>query len=433
MTNSLFRTGRFAGILVTAVIALAACAPASPSAIVPPAQAPTLTAPTYDYGPAATPAAAPTTAPAAAPAAGKTSALEFQNDMRKLWEDHITWTRLYIISVAHDLPDKDVTAERLLANQTDLGNAVKPYYGDAAGDQLTALLKDHILGAVDLLDAAKAGDQARVQAASDKWNQNGKDIAAFLNSANGANWPLATMQEAMQMHLDLTLKEAQDRLGGNYAEDVKDYDAVHDHILQMSDVVSSGIIAQFPDRFDATGNAKEAELRLAMRKLWEDHAQWTRFYIISVAHDLPDKDVTAERLLANQTDIGNAFKTYYGNEAGDQLTALLRDHILGAAKLLDAAKAGDQARVDAASQEWNDNGKAIAAFLNKANGQHWPLDTAQSIMQMHLDQTVKEAQDRLGGNYVEDIRDYDIVHDHILDMADILSGGVIAQFPDKFK
>lgn len=169
--------------------------------------------------------------------------------MRKLWEDHVTWTRLYIISAAHDLPDKDATTQRLLANQIDIGNAIKPYYGSDAGDKLTALLKDHILGAADLLTAAKAGDKAKVDTASKKWYDNANEIAAFLSGANPKNWPLSTMQDAMKMHLDQTLKEAVDRLQGKYTEDVKDYDAVHAHILDMADALSNGIIAQFPDRF----------------------------------------------------------------------------------------------------------------------------------------------------------------------------------------
>src|SRR5512143_4152190 len=203
---------------------------------------------------------------------------------------------MYIVSAAHNLPDKDATAQRLLANQADIGNAIKPFYGDAAGEKLTALLKDHILGAADLLAAAQAGDKAKVDAASQKWYQNANDIAAFLNSANAKNWPLPAMQDAMKTHLDQTLKEAVDRLQGKYADDIKDYDAIHAHILDMADALSGGIIAQFPDKFDQGGNAKEDALRLIDRKLWEDHITWTRLYIISVAHDLPDKDATAQRL-----------------------------------------------------------------------------------------------------------------------------------------
>ena len=126
--------------------------------------------------------------------ADKISTLDFQNAMRKLWEEHVTWTRLFIISVAADLPDKDVAAQRLLQNQADIGNAVKAFYGDAAGDQLTALLRDHILIAADLLVAVKSGDTAAAKADSDKWYANADAIATFLSSANPKNWPLNTMK-----------------------------------------------------------------------------------------------------------------------------------------------------------------------------------------------------------------------------------------------
>src|SRR5215216_4982679 len=101
--------------------------------------------------------------------------LNFRNDMRKLWEDHITWTRQFIVSSLADLPDTSFAAQRLLDNQTDIGNAIKPYYGNAAGDQLTALLRDHILIAVDIVTAAKAGDTAAFNDAVARWYSNADD------------------------------------------------------------------------------------------------------------------------------------------------------------------------------------------------------------------------------------------------------------------
>ena len=185
----------------------------------------------------------------AAPARAAVSALDFQNAMRKLWEDHITWTRLAIVAILDDRPEKDAAVQRLLQNQVAIGDAIKPYYGDAAGTQLATLLHDHITGAAAVLVAAKSGDQAQVQAASDAWYANGNDIGDFLHSANPREWPRADMRAMMKEHLDLTLKEAQDRLAGNYAADVRDYDAVHRSILEMADMLSSGIMAQFPGRF----------------------------------------------------------------------------------------------------------------------------------------------------------------------------------------
>jgi hypothetical protein len=175
--------------------------------------------------------------------------LALHDGMRKLWEDHITWTRLAIVSFAGGLPDLQATETRLLANQTDIGNAVKPYYGKAAGNKLTALLRTHILGAVAVLQAAKAGDQAGTAKAVADWYANANDIADFLHAANPKQWSRADMRAMMKTHLDETLKEAQDRLGGKFAADIKDYDAVHRHILEMADMLSDGIMRQFPGRF----------------------------------------------------------------------------------------------------------------------------------------------------------------------------------------
>ena len=174
--------------------------------------------------------------------------LQFHDGMRKLWEDHVTWTRLAILSFLEDAPDVQATVDRLLVNQTDIGDAIKPFYGDAAGDQLTVLLREHITVAVEILSAAKAGDSAGVQSASARWYVNADQIADFLAAAN-PNLSQDEMRAMMRKHLDDTLSEAVNHLQGNYAASVQDYDAIHEHILMMSDTISDAIMQQFPRRF----------------------------------------------------------------------------------------------------------------------------------------------------------------------------------------
>ena len=198
---------------------------------------------------AASPADAATVHPAVATATAPVTRAAFQDAMRKLWEDHVTWTRLYIVSAAAGLPDTQATADRLLRNQVDIGDAIKPFYGDAAGDRLTGLLKPHILIAAELVGAAKAGDNAKVQDASKRWYANADEIADFLSGSNPKNWPRETLRNEMHHHLDATLEEAQARLKGDWAADIVAYDALHQHILGMADVLSSGIVKQFPQKF----------------------------------------------------------------------------------------------------------------------------------------------------------------------------------------
>jgi hypothetical protein len=171
--------------------------------------------------------------------------------MRKLWTDHTVWTRDYIIAAVDDRPDAQAAATRLMKNQEDIGDAVAAYYGKGAGQQLTALLKQHIAIAVDLIKAAKAGNQSAQKVASDKWQQNAEDIATFLSKAN-PNWPKDVLVNMMKAHLSTTTDEVVARLKHDYDADVRAYDAVYSHILMMADALSDGIAKQFPDKFKAS-------------------------------------------------------------------------------------------------------------------------------------------------------------------------------------
>ena len=177
-----------------------------------------------------------------------TAAESLRRDMRKLWSDHVFWTRDYAAAAIADQPDAKAAAARLLKNQEDIGNAVAVYYGKEAGNKLTTLLKEHITIAVDLINAAKSHDQAKFQEIDRKWDRNAEEIAEFLSKAN-PNWPKATLSSMMKMHLMTTKDEVTARLNQNWDDDVKAFGAVYDHILKMSDTLSDGIIKQFPEKF----------------------------------------------------------------------------------------------------------------------------------------------------------------------------------------
>ncbi len=166
----------------------------------------------------------------------------FHDEMRKLWEDHVTWTRVYIISALAGLPDQDHAAARLLKNQDDIGDAIRPFYGEQAGDQLSGLLREHILIAAELVDAAKNGDAEAFEDAHARWYVNADEIGAFLHAANPRHWPLDEMQEMMREHLDLTLNEASARLNEDWEADIAAYDEIHVQILHMADMLSDGIM-----------------------------------------------------------------------------------------------------------------------------------------------------------------------------------------------
>jgi hypothetical protein len=177
------------------------------------------------------------------------AAVSLKLALRRLWSDHVIWTREYVVAAVAGTPDAQAAAGRLLKNQEDIGNAVVPLYGEAAGAALTGLLKQHIMIAVDLVAAAKAGDQAKFAENDRKWTDNAEEIAGLLSGANPMHWSKADVTDLLMQHLNLTKSEVVARLHSDWEADVAAFDQIFTEILTVADVLADGIVKQFADRF----------------------------------------------------------------------------------------------------------------------------------------------------------------------------------------
>lgn len=176
------------------------------------------------------------------------SAVQLKSDMSKLWADHVIWTSKYITSAVAGLPEQDKVLARLLQNQKDIGNAVKPYYGVAAGDQLSKLLTDHILIAGKIVEAGKKNDMNTLNSLNAEWFKNADDIANLLSKAN-PNWNNQVLKDLLHTHLKMVTEELITRLKMDWEANTRAFDNGLHHIYKMSDVLSEGIIKQFPNKF----------------------------------------------------------------------------------------------------------------------------------------------------------------------------------------
>ncbi len=174
--------------------------------------------------------------------------VSLKDAMRLVWEQHVYWTRLTIISLTFDLPDVDFVTARLLRNATDMGNLLNPFYGKKIATKFSNLIRGHLEIAVELVKAAKAGNQKAVAAAEKRWYQNGKEIAKFLNEIN----PFISRDEFQKMffeHLALTTQEAVLILQQDFKSSIAVFDKIESEALQMADTISIGIVKQFPKKF----------------------------------------------------------------------------------------------------------------------------------------------------------------------------------------
>lgn len=168
--------------------------------------------------------------------------------MQKLWAEHMEWTYAAVTAYVSNPDAYEATASRLIQNQEDIGNAIKPFYGEDAGNALAKLLKEHIAAAVDVVVHAKDGNKQALDAAIVVAYDNAQEIADFLSSANDS-WEQDAVRSMMKGHIDSTLVYATSIIQGNYAHGIESYGLAADHMLEMADALSAGLIAAFPDKF----------------------------------------------------------------------------------------------------------------------------------------------------------------------------------------
>ncbi|KAF6653831.1 glycosyltransferase [Paenibacillus sp. EKM301P] len=174
--------------------------------------------------------------------------VQLKVDMQKVWIDHTIWTRSYIVSAISNRPDQKDVLDRLLRNQQDIGNVIKPYYGEAAGNKLADLLREHILIAGKIVAAAKAGNQADVKKLEADWHTNADDIAKFLSEAN-PNWQFKTLQDMLYTHLQLITEIVLNCIKGDWKADIAATDKNEIHMIHLADILTEGIVKQFPEKF----------------------------------------------------------------------------------------------------------------------------------------------------------------------------------------
>ncbi len=174
--------------------------------------------------------------------------LDLNNMLRLLWEQHVWWTRSFIISVAANLPDLNVVTARLLRNPRDFQAALEPLYGPEIAAEFARLLTDHLTIAAELVQAAKAGDAARAADAERRWYLNADEIACFLARINPF-WSAEEWRAMLHEHLALTKDEAVAYLTGKYEQSIQIFDQIELQALEMADVMTEGIVRQFPRRF----------------------------------------------------------------------------------------------------------------------------------------------------------------------------------------
>ncbi len=277
------------------------------------------------------------------------------------------------------------------------------------------------------------------------------------------------MRDLLGQHLSLTKGEAVARLQKDWDADVAAFDDIFTEILTMADALTDGIVAQFPERFGGATNEDRAHhdlnemnertaelveslkpvaddvletngtgvtadaasgVRTAMRKLWTD-----RVHLDTPVHRggggwHPRRRGGGRAAAAQPGGHRQRHRPPLRSGAGQELTRLLKHHILIAVDLVAAAIKGDKRAFARHDKRWDANADANAAFLADANPS-WPEDDVRDLLAQHLSLTKGEAVARQK-DWDADVAAFDDIFTEILTMADALTDGIVAQFPERF-
>lgn len=177
-----------------------------------------------------------------------TEQMKLNQDMRKLWSDHIVWTGKTVMSILDDTPGQDEITARLLKNPSDMAEIMRTYYGDEVASRFENLIKEHLTIAAELVKAAKTGNEELLTDTDARWHANADQIADLLSQTN-PNWPREEVRSMLYEHLDLLKKSVGHHMSKNIPESMANFDRIYEQALQMADAMSDGIVKQFPDKF----------------------------------------------------------------------------------------------------------------------------------------------------------------------------------------
>ncbi|WP_230077380.1 acetylglutamate kinase [Brevibacillus sedimenti] len=111
-------------------------------------------------------------------------------------------------------------------------------------------MKRHLTIAAELVQALNTGNTSAAADAQKRWFANADDIAVFLGRINPF-WSTEEWRHMMDEHLRLLSSEVTSRIAGNYAENIALSDRIESQALETADVMTRGIIQQFPMAFSA--------------------------------------------------------------------------------------------------------------------------------------------------------------------------------------
>lgn len=168
----------------------------------------------------------------------KSSALkvDLKSALRKLFTDHAVYMVFLLKGIVDLTSDTQVFLTRLLRNQVDIGDQLKPIIGTDNGNKVTAVLTKHIKLAGSVITAETENDRNLNLIIQDLFT-NSADVAQVLSSLNPQLLPYAATKQMFDIHNQFVIDMTVARINGDFNREQQLYDGYYNEILAMSDAI----------------------------------------------------------------------------------------------------------------------------------------------------------------------------------------------------
>jgi hypothetical protein len=334
---------------------------------------------------------------------------------------------------AFDGRDAEFTAaaSALDGNSVDIARAVGSVYGPDAEQAFLPLWRRHIGFAVDYTVGVATRDAVKQEEAVRNLIAYTEDFGAFLQSAN-PNLPKRVVADLVKHHV-VGLKDVIDaQAGRDHARAYAAQRMATAHMKMIADPLTVAIAQQFPERFAGNPQGDAAELRTTLNVLLREHA-----YLAGAATSAAlggreaEFKAAAGALDANALDIASAVGSVYGADAERAFLPLWRRHIGFFVDYTVGVATNDRAKQDRAVNELMAYTEDLGAFLQSASPR-LPRQVVADLVKHHVI-TLKTVVDAQAAK--EPAKAFSGIRTaaaHMQMIADPLAETIVKQFPDRF-
>jgi hypothetical protein len=186
-------------------------------------------------------------------------------------------------------------------------------------------------------------------------------------------------------------------------------------------------------------NEKTLMFRMDSRTLWTKYSLGLVNYAVSSVADLSTTPSVEERLTKSATLIGDYFIPYYGIRAGSDIGKMLTDIFENGVQVVEVLKS--KGNIVPLQIKWAQQTKALAELFNQLNPGQYPVLLIEEMLQALTRLWTDNINARITSNIIMNAESIDGINKLVItgianhvnkgyqSLADVLSRGVIAQYP----